>query len=256
MLVIPVPCLFDNFAYIIGCEQTRQCAVVDPSEYYPVAAAIEKNGLHLTTVLCTHHHQDHIDGLEDLMADYPDIKICGHHTDQPRQPLINKTLTEGDKIVIGMVKGQVHHTPGHTTGSCVYHFDMALFTGDTVFGAGCGRLFEGTAMQMSESFKRIQHLFHPETKIYPGHDYTRANLEFAKYLEPQNQAITERIRKVELDSIAGRYEPSTLASELKTNPFFRCDRPSFQAAAAILGVRDFSSPVELFQVIRQMKDNF
>ncbi len=256
MIIIPVPCLFDNFSYLIGCEETRNCAVVDPSEYYPVSVAVEASGLNLVSALCTHHHRDHIDGLEDLVADYPDLEIFGCHSDKKRMPLLNSPVNDGDELYVGKVQGKVYYTPGHTTGSCLFHFEHALFTGDTVFGAGCGRLFEGTAEEMFQSIQKIQRTFSLDTEIYPGHDYTLSNLKFAQYLEPQNQAIVNRIKQVENDLAAKRWHSFSLSLELETNPFFRCENKEFCAAMAAGGHLVATTPAALFQVVRQLKDNF
>ncbi len=254
MIIIPVPCLFDNFAYLVGCEVTGECLVVDPSEYYPVYSAALQNNLKVTGVLCTHHHRDHIDGLEDLLADDPDLAVFGHSSDKQRLPGLNRRLQDGDTVQVGRVRGKVYHTPGHTTGSCVYHFQNALFTGDTLFGAGCGRLFEGSAEELYSSLKRIQNTFNPDTLIYPGHNYTLANLRFARSLEPANSAIGAREKLVAGEKESNSWQPASLGLEKETNPFLRCQEESLRFALMAVGHQPGPSAADVFRLVRQLKD--
>lgn len=257
MLVLPVPCLFDNFSYLLVCEATRTCAIIDPCEYYPVSTALNQHQLKPCAIFCTHHHRDHIDGIEDILEEYPDdVPVYGHESDEGRIPAMTHPLIDQDVVTVGQLNGKVYHTPGHTRGSSLYHFDGALFTGDTLFGAGCGRLFEGTAKQMYHSLAKIIELFAPEVKIYPGHDYTRANLEFARSLEPANRAIIQRLA-YESTAVKGAegWVPSDLALELATNPFLRCGQSAILFAAQKVEPNMDGTPEEVFRVIRQMKDN-
>lgn len=256
MLVLPVPCLFDNFSYLLVCEVTRACAIIDPCEYYPVSTALAQHQLKPQAIFCTHHHRDHIDGIEDILEEYQDVPVYGHESDQGRIPALTHLLVDQGEVTVGQLHGKVYHTPGHTRGSSLYHFGDALFTGDTLFGAGCGRLFEGTAEEMYHSLTRITALFAPEIKIYPGHDYTRANLEFARSLEPANSAIMQRLEheNASVDGVEG-WTPSDLALELATNPFLRCDQPVIRFAAQNVEPHINGTPEQVFRVIRQMKDN-
>lgn len=256
MLVIPVPCLFDNFSYLLVCEATRACAIIDPSEYYPVVTALAQHQLKPQAIFCTHHHRDHIDGIEDILKEYPGLPVYGHESEQGRIPELTHPLVDQEVVKVGQLHGKVYHAPGHTRGSSLYHFDRALFTGDTLFGGGCGRLFEGTPEEMYHSLARIIESFAPEVKIYPGHDYTRANLEFALSLEPANSEIVQRLEgETGAGKGAGEWTPSDLALELDTNPFLRCDKPAIRFAAQNTEPNMDRTPEEVFRVIRQMKDN-
>lgn len=256
MLVLPVPCLFDNFSYLLVDETTRVCAIVDPCEYYPVVSALAEHQLKPESIFCTHHHRDHIDGIEDILEEYPGLPVYGHASDHGRIPALTHLLVDQEEVAVGRLNGKIYHTPGHTRGSSLYHFGDALFTGDTLFGAGCGRLFEGTAEEMYHSLARITELFAPEIKIYPGHDYTRANLEFAKSLEPANSAIIQRLEdEVAAANSAEGWAPSDLELELNTNPFLRCGKPAIHFAAQNVDPNMDGTPEEVFRIIRQMKDN-
>lgn len=256
MLVLPVPCLFDNFSYLLVCEVTRACAIIDPCEYYPVSTALKQHQLNPQAIFCTHHHRDHIDGIEDILEEYPGVPVYGHESDQGRIPALTHLLVDQEVVTVGQLQGNVYHTPGHTRGSSLYHFGDALFTGDTLFGGGCGRLFEGAPAEMYHSLARISELFSPEVKIYFGHDYTRANLEFARSLEPANRAIIQRLEH-ETTAVRGvdGWTPSDLALELDTNPFLRCDKPAIRFAAQNSEPNMDGTPEEVFRIIRQMKDN-
>lgn len=256
MIVLSIPCLFDNFAHVIVCEATRVCAVVDPSEYYPVWRVVSEQQLDLQAIFCTHHHRDHIDGIDQLREDFPLAGIFGHASDQDRIPGMDHPLHEGDQVRVGELLGKVFHTPGHTRGSCLYHFGHALFTGDTLFSGGCGRLFEGTAEEMHRSLSRIKELFAPETLIYPGHNYTRSNLEFAQTVEPGNTTLRQRLAQVKLAGAdGGQWQPSDLAAEKATNPFLRCDQPELCQSVLRGHPAAEDTPVEVFRLLRQMKDN-
>ena len=256
MLVLPVPCLFDNFSYLLVCEATRVCAIIDPCEYYPVVTALAHHQLKPLAIFCTHHHRDHIDGIEDILQEYPGVQVYGYKSDQRRIPGLTHPLTDLEEVTVGQLHGKVYHTPGHTRGSSLYHFGDALFTGDTLFGAGCGRLFEGTAEEMYHSLVRITDVFAPEVKIYPGHDYTRANLQFATSLEPGNSAIIQRLEQETAAANSAReWAPSNLELELGTNPFLRCDQPAIRLAAQNVEPYIDGTPKEVFRVIRQLKDN-
>ena len=256
MLVLPVPCLFDNFSYLLVCEVTRACAIIDPSEYYPVVTTLSEHQLRPQAIFCTHHHRDHIDGIKEILEEYPELPVYGHESEQGRIPELTHPLVDQEVVKVGQLRGEVHHTPGHTRGSCLYHFGDTLFTGDTLFGAGCGRIFEGTAEEMYHSLTRIIESFAPEVKIYPGHDYTRANLEFARSLEPANNAVTQRLEQERaVVKTTEAWTPSDLALELATNPFLRCDKPAILLASQNIEPDIDGTPGQVFRVIRRMKDN-
>lgn len=254
MQIIPVACGFDNFAYLLICGTTRLAAVIDPTEAYPVWREVEKAGAKLRRILCTHHHRDHTAGIEDLLAEQPELGGCGYRGDRDRIPGFTQPLADGDEVQVGHLRGRVLHTPGHTTGSLCYQFGEALFTGDTLFGAGCGRLFEGTAGELHRSLSTILAGQPPETRLYFGHDYTLLNLLFARSVEPVNPAIASRLAELEAKGKNGDGYTSTLFTERLTNPFLRCHcegiRRNFPSAAPS------ATDAEIFALLRQRRDSF
>ncbi len=257
MKVITIPCSFDNYAYLIICEETGEAAVVDPSEFYPVYRELEKYKVPLTAVYCTHHHADHIGGLEELVDEFDGLTVCGFEEEAERIPGLNSLLTEKSRVSIGEIGGRVLFTPGHTSGSVCYIFNNHLFTGDTLFGAGCGRIFEGTPGEMHDSLNVKIKMLPLETKIYFGHEYTAQNLKFAQFIEPDNMAIKER-----LDAIAGKQgtalitPPTTLQLECATNPFLRCKEEGVSKTVAEKCGVDQLDVLSVFSALREMKDNF
>jgi hydroxyacylglutathione hydrolase len=226
MRVVPVPCLSDNYAYLLIAD--GEAAVVDPSEAVPVQAAAAREGVRLRAILNTHHHWDHVGGNEGLLQDQPDLPVYGHESDLARGRIPGQTvgLPDGaERTVLGR-RVQALHIPGHTLGAVAYFFpdEGVVFTGDTLFGAGCGRLFEGTPEMMFASLQRLCGL--PEaTQVYCGHEYTERNLAFAAAVEPQSAAIAAisarqtRVRALRAQGLPS--VPSTLAEERETNPFLR-----------------------------------
>jgi hydroxyacylglutathione hydrolase len=253
MPVLAVPCLSDNYAYIVHATGGSDAVVVDPSEAALVRRALEEQGLRLSMVLLTHHHWDHVGGVPTLLEWQPDVPVFCHEGDCARIRAPNHGVVDGATVETPAGSFHVMHVPGHTLGAVAYRYDFDLFTGDTLFGGGCGRLFEGTAAQMFTSLSRLARL--PSTvRIYPGHEYTLANLNFAAHLEPDNVKIHERLTRVRALLSAGQGSvPSTLAEELETNPFLRCDRPEFLPHHP---GRGRLSDVELFAEIRRRKDTF
>ncbi len=246
MKVITVPCAFDNYAYILICEKSGKAAVVDPTEAYPVLMQVEKAGAELTAILCTHHHADHVGDIESLLNENPGLDVYCYHSDRQRIFGINRPLSGGDRFSVGDLAVEVLHTPGHTKGSITYFVGGALFTGDTLFGGGCGRLFEGTAEEMYDSLKNTIKVLPDETKIYFGHEYTLQNLTFAHAVEPENNDIVRRLAAVrDLSGDKRITTPSTLALEIETNPFLRCND---------IDIEECNSPLEVFTRLREMKD--
>jgi len=255
LTVQAVPAFEDNYIWLIRNTEGPQVAIVDPGDASPVLAAIEKEKLQPVAILITHHHWDHTGGIADLLASHP-MPVYGPA--QETIPHITHPLNGGDTVSIAALGADfnVLDVPGHTAGHIAYHGHGALFCGDTLFSAGCGRLFEGTPAQMLASLDALSAL-PADTRVYCAHEYTLSNLKFARAVEPDNPAIAdyigraERIRRDDEPTL-----PSTLELERQINPFLRCDEPAVQAAArrragAPLGSRD-----EVFATVRRWKDEF
>jgi len=260
MRIVPVPCLKDNYAYLVICDITGRAVIVDPGESAPVLAAVATAGVDLTAVWATHHHPDHVGGLPDLVRQRPDLEVVAHDSDQHRIPEITHPVGDGDRVTLGSLSARIVHNPGHTTGAISYWLDGddgAVFTGDTLFGAGCGRLFEGTATDMHRSLSRLTEL-PAGTRVYFGHEYTASNLRFAAAVEPDNAAVADRARAVDETRANGRpTTPSTVADERATNPFVRVAEPSVRAAARRVAPDvDELDPVAVLAAIRRWKDTF
>lgn len=218
-----IPCLRDNYAYLVTCAATGRAAVVDPSQADPVAAAVEQAGVELVTILNTHHHWDHTGGNKALLARWPDLDVAGHASDRGRIHGQTRFLEAGDAVEVGALRATVRHLPGHTTGAVAYCFPGEVFTGDTLFYAGCGRLFEGTPEMMYRSLTaELCDTLPADTRIWCGHEYTVQNLRFAATVEPNNPDIAERLAWAEAERAAGRATvPSTVGVEQAVNPFVR-----------------------------------
>ncbi|MBF0287350.1 MAG: hydroxyacylglutathione hydrolase [SAR324 cluster bacterium] len=257
MKIIPIPCLSDNYSYLIICEKTGQAGVVDPAEFSPVWEKIHQQSIELVAILNTHHHWDHVSGNTKLIDKIPGLKVYGHHSDQGRIPGQNVFLDDGDIVTIGNLEGHITFNPGHTTGAVSYYFEDAAFTGDTMFAGGCGRLFEGTAGQMYRSLNEKIGAHPSATKIYFGHEYTESNLQFALSVEPGNQTLQEKMTQVqEIRSKGGYTTPSTLESEKQTNPFLRCDSTEIQELFKQRKPQKEVTPIAVLKEIRLMKDSF
>ncbi len=259
MRVIPVPCLRDNYAYLVVCDATRRAAVVDPAESGPVLAAVKTHALELAAIWNTHHHWDHTGGNNDLLATHPGLEVIGHASDKGRIPGQTVFAEEGDVASVGdEVRAEIIHNPGHTSGAVSFYLrdDDAVFTGDTLFGGGCGRLFEGSAAMMHESMGKLAAL--PETtRVYFGHEYTAANLRFAVQVEPHNEALAARRTRVDTLRAADTPTiPSTIGEERATNPFMRSTEAAVLAAARANEPPASDSPVEVLAAIRRWKDRF
>jgi hydroxyacylglutathione hydrolase len=225
--IVPVPCLEDNYAYLV--IDGDRAAIVDPGEAQPILDAVAREGVTLASVWATHHHHDHVGGVKALLEQLPSLEVVAHQYDDHRRrvPGVTKVVEDGDTVAIGDTTARIIHNPGHTLGAISYYIEArggdagAVFTGDTMFAAGCGRLFEGTAAQMHESLQRLSSL-PPETRVYFGHEYTASNLRFAAVEEPGNADVTARAAAVATRRAAGEWTtPSTVADERATNPFVR-----------------------------------
>lgn len=227
-----IPTLADNYTYLLVCDESRQGAIVDAPEFDPVVRRVEESGVQITHILSTHHHPDHSMANPRLAERYG-APVLGHRSDAGRLPGLTRGLEEGDTVTVGRQTARVLFIPAHTRGHIAYVFDeaRAVFCGDTLFAAGCGRLFEGTPEMMFEAMRKLGAL-PDDTRVFCGHEYTEANLRFAAHLEPDNVAVQEkleRVRKIRARAAADWHDagpdemtiPSTLGEEHATNPFMR-----------------------------------
>jgi len=251
--ILTIPCLADNYAYLLHDPETGDTALVDAPEPGPILAALEERGWSLGQILITHHHWDHVDGVEALRK-ATGARVLGAAADAHRLPPLDQALQPGDSVALGGEKGVVIDAPGHTIGHIAFHFPEsgAAFTADSLMALGCGRLFEGTPAQMWESLGRLAAL--PEdTQVCSGHEYTEANARFALTIEPENPALQARAREIAAKRAQGLPTvPSRLGEELATNPFLRAGEPAIRAR---LGMEN-APEVEVFAEIRRRKDNF
>lgn len=255
MKIMQIPLLRDNYGYLLVCEKTNSAAIVDPSEAEPVMTRVTQEKNNLKAILNTHHHRDHTGGNEGLLA-HQRLEVYGHKSDHGRIFGLTHGVDEGDEIEVGELHGKVLFIPGHTTGHVAYLFDNNLFCGDTLFTAGCGRLFEGTPEQMHGSLKKLM-VLPDNTKVYCGHEYTENNLRFAMTVEPKNPKLASRLERVQALRARGLPTvPATVEEEKQTNPFLRWDSAEIQANLRA-GAPDLKSdPVAVFARIRKLKDAF
>nr|WP_286209151.1 hydroxyacylglutathione hydrolase [Azospirillum sp. A1-3] len=227
--------------------------VVDPGDAAPVQAELERRGWSLTHIFLTHHHDDHIGGAEALKARYR-ASVVGARADAHRIPGLDVMLSDGDRTVFGEQTARVFAVPGHTSGHIAFWFEAAetLFSGDTLFSLGCGRLFEGTPAQMWDSLQSLRALT-DSTRVYCGHEYTQSNGRFALTVDPENAALHQRMEEVA--ALRERNQPTiptTIGMERRTNPFLRADDPGVQSAIGMSG----APSVEVFAELRRRKDHF
>ncbi|MCO5582353.1 hypothetical protein L7F22_036247 [Adiantum nelumboides] len=249
-----VPCLRDNYAYLLHDTEAGVTGVIDPSEAKPVIEAIQKKNLGLGFILNTHHHWDHTGGNVDLKRRY-NAKVVGPYADRGRIPEIDVALKDGDTWMLGNQKMLVLDTPGHTKGHVCFYFpsSKAIFTGDTLFSLSCGKLFEGTPQQMWTSLSKIMG-FPDDTSVYCGHEYTLANAEFSLTLEPNNEALKKYYGEVKELRQAGRPTiPTTLGREKACNPFLRVSSAEVRASVGISAEAD---EVQALAAVRARKDQW
>lgn len=251
--IVTIPCLADNYAYLLHDAATGATAVVDVPEVGPIVAELKARGWRLSDILITHHHADHIQGVAELVA-ATGAKVTGAAADAHRLPPLDRAVAEGDQISLGSETGRVLDVSGHTLGHIAYHFpaSRAVFTADSLMALGCGRLFEGSPAQMWQSLGKLAAL-PPETLVCSGHEYTQSNARFALTVDPDNPALISRSERVAAARAEGRPTvPSTLAEELATNPFLRAGAPQIKAALGLSEATD----AECFAEIRRRKDRF
>ncbi|MGQ3353778.1 MAG: hydroxyacylglutathione hydrolase [Phreatobacter sp.] len=244
-------CLSDNFGALIHDRATGATAAIDVPEAAPVLAAAQEKGWTISHILVTHHHPDHVQGIEAVKA-ATKAHVIANAADAHRIPLVDETVAPGGKARFGSLTADVIDTPGHTVGHIVYHFaaEKILFSGDTLFSLGCGRLFEGTPQQMWEALKVLRALA-DDTAVYCGHEYTGSNAKFSLTVDPDNAALKARAEEVFRLREAGQPTlPTTIGQEKATNPFLRADDA---AIAAVLGMRG-RLPAEVFAELRERKN--
>ena len=251
--IATIPCRDDNYAFLLHDKDSGQTALVDAPEAAPIITELDKRGWNLTHILITHHHYDHVDGLEELRTKYG-ASVIGSKQDAYRLPPLDVEVIEGDTIKIGDNEGRVLDVSGHCDNHLAFHFptSFAVFTADSLMALGCGRLFEGTPAQMWESLGKLAAL-PPMTMVYSGHEYTAANATFAHSIEPNNPALKDRILQI-IEARAQNMPtvPSILGDELATNPFLRAASPEIRQN---LGMEE-ATDTEVFAEIRRRKDNF
>ena len=247
-----ISCLSDNYSYLIHDKETNTVSIVDPAEFDACDKTINKFKK-LDFILNTHHHADHIGGNLELKKKYK-AKILGFGLDKARIPGIDVSLNEGQKYKIGNLEFEVIFVPGHTKGHVAFFFrkEKIIFTGDTLFSMGCGRVFEGTHKEMFTSLNKIKKL-PPETKIYCGHEYTKSNLDFCLKYDLKNISLKEKEIQItrKLNSKLPTI-PTTIEEEVKNNIFLRCNDPAIKH---VLQLKD-STDVEVFSKLRDLKDSF
>ncbi len=248
-----VPAFRDNYIWML--ESAGNAVAVDPGDAAPVERFLEARGLGLSAVLATHHHMDHVGGLEALARRW---KCPTFGPAREVAASLDRRLAEGERFEVpGLgVQMEALDIPGHTAGHIALFGAGALFCGDTLFACGCGRLFEGTPAQMVDSLRKLARL-PADTRVYCGHEYTLANIRFAQVVEPGNQAL--RARKAREEAKCARGEatlPSTISDELATNPFLRCDEPEIIASAERRAGHGLVGPVEVFATLRDWKNSF
>lgn len=257
-VITGIPAFRDNYFWFI-CDnpipKCTYCAIVDPGDSAVVTAWLTQHAITPVAIFITHHHHDHIDGIVELKQRYS-LPVYGPEMEPI--PGITHRLRDGYRIVLPHDLGNwaIMTVPGHTRGHIAYWNGQDLFCGDTLFGAGCGRLFEGTPTQMYESLNKIAAL-PTSTSIYCAHEYTLVNLAFARVVEPNNPAIDERIVKTQRERNQGLPSiPTRLQDELATNPFLRCNVDSVRQAAEQHQGQSLISPEATFAVLRSWRDHF
>lgn len=251
--IVTVPCLSDNYAFLAHDEATGATAVVDVPDPAPIMNALAAHRWRASHILITHHHPDHIDGVEALAA-ATGARVIGAAADAHRLPPLDEAVGDGDVIRIGMDQGAVIAVPGHTSGHLAYYFAQSkvVFTADSLMSCGCGRLFEGTAAQMWDSLSKLRQL-PADVLVCSGHEYTASNIRFAQSVDPDNAALSARAARVAAARERGEATlPLLLSEELATNPFLR---PSDPAIRKNLGMSD-ASDAEVFAQLRDLKDKF
>lgn len=251
--IITIPCLSDNYAFLLHDGATGQTMLVDVPEAAPILAEVKARGWNIDKVLLTHHHPDHVQGLAEIRAAYAP-QVAGCAADANRLPPIDVGLAEGDQLAIGGLAGRILDVSGHTINHIAWFVPdaRAVFTADSLMAMGCGRVFEGSIEQMHDSLQKLAAL-PPETWVYSGHEYTAANARFAQSIDGGNEALAARVAEIAALRAAGKATvPSQLSQELATNPFLRAADAGIRAA---LGM-ETATDAAVFGAIRRKKDKF
>lgn len=247
------PCLTDNFGVLVHDPASGTTASIDAPEAAPVEAALKKTGWRLTEILVTHHHGDHTAGIGELKAQHK-CRVIAPRAETQRIAHVDQTVGEGDKVRVGGLEGSVIDTPGHTAGHISYFFptEKLAFVGDTLFSIGCGRVIEGNPQMMWNSLLKLRAL-PDDTQFFCGHEYTAANIRFAKTIEPNNKALAARDSEVASLLAAGKPTiPATIGAEKKENPFLRADNAEVAQSLGLAGAPAW----QVFAEIRERKNRF
>ncbi len=258
MAIVAVPQLSENYAYLIIDDASGQCGVVDCSEADKVLAEVDRRGLKLVAALPTHWHPDHVGGNLDLARAIAGLRVYGARGEAGRIPAMTDEVDDGSEVAVGPIRGRVIGIPAHTSGHIAYYFPSlkAVFTGDTLFIAGCGRVFEGKAETMVASLARLSAL-PDDTQVYCGHEYTEKNLQFALTLEPGNPALKAKYEWARQMRAGGKFTiPSSIGDEKRFNPFLRTDSPELRASLKKIDPSLGNDAVAIFAKTRELKDRF
>lgn len=252
MEIYRLPAFRDNYLFLLVDPRDRSAAAVDPGDAAPILRKVNELDVRLTKIFATHHHSDHVGGIRTLLKHVPNVEVYASEVDRDRIPGQTVKLHGGDRVQFGGEEAEVLFVPGHTRGHIAYYFRTSghLFCGDTLFGAGCGRLFEGTPAQMLASLAQFRAL-PDETTVWCAHEYTLNNLKFTATVDGDNPAVRSRLEQVQMARNRGESTiPLSLGIEKQTNPFLRWDKPALQAATNI------REPARVFARLRGMKDQF
>lgn len=247
-IIFGIPALKDN--YIWTFSDGHSAWVVDPGDANPVLKMLKEKNLKLAGILITHHHLDHSGGISELLKITPNIPVFGSHIS--RLSAITDRLSENDQINCGPYSFTIIEIPGHTLDHIAFYGENSLFCGDTLFSAGCGKVFEGTYSQMFNSLQKLKAL-PKKVQIYCGHEYTLSNLKFAHHVSPYNHDIIDKIACIQNLKCS---LPSSLEDEMKINPFLRCETLQvIEAVTQYIGEKTVD-PIQVFRILREWKNNF
>ncbi|NOU05822.1 MAG: hydroxyacylglutathione hydrolase [Hyphomicrobiaceae bacterium] len=249
--IVLVPCLSDNYCALLHSAASGETLAIDAPQAEPIKAALSARGWRLSDILITHHHNDHTGGCQAL-KDFYGCRVTGPDSEAERLPGTTRSVNQSSQLTFDGHEVRVLETPGHTLGHVSYYFPHlgAVFTGDTLFALGCGRIFEGDAATMFASLQTLAAL-PDDTKVYCGHEYTLSNARFALSVEPENRALADRVKDIEAQRAAGQPTlPTTIGLEKATNPFLRTESAAIRARLGL----PFAPPVQVFARLRELKN--